>query len=145
MMYWRNSGPIDSSRYRNRAITGKLRRSAWSFWTRSCKAIPARAAAGASANVRFFMRCSLPDPARLLQDSAQMRRPGGHFADSAAMDAVSTLERSRGNPKPGRDPRRPGALLRLDGSTLADLSDDEWQAQSLCPDWTLHGVVDHVT
>jgi uncharacterized protein (TIGR03083 family) len=27
----------------------------------------------------------------------------------------------------------------------ADLSDDEWQAQSLCPDWTVRGVVDHVT
>ena len=27
----------------------------------------------------------------------------------------------------------------------ADLSDDEWQTQSLCPDWTVRGVVDHVT
>jgi uncharacterized protein (TIGR03083 family) len=27
----------------------------------------------------------------------------------------------------------------------ADLSDDEWQAQSLCPDWTVRDVVDHVT
>lgn len=27
----------------------------------------------------------------------------------------------------------------------ADLSDAEWQAQSLCPDWTVRGVVDHVT
>jgi uncharacterized protein (TIGR03083 family) len=27
----------------------------------------------------------------------------------------------------------------------ADLTDDEWQAQSLCPDWTVRGVVDHVT
>lgn len=27
----------------------------------------------------------------------------------------------------------------------ADLSDDDWQAQSLCPDWTVRGVVDHVT
>jgi uncharacterized protein (TIGR03083 family) len=27
----------------------------------------------------------------------------------------------------------------------ADLTDDEWQAQSLCPDWTMRGVVDHVT
>lgn len=27
----------------------------------------------------------------------------------------------------------------------ADLSDEEWQAQSLCPDWTVRGVVDHVT
>ncbi|AFM15590.1 hypothetical protein Mycch_0773 [Mycolicibacterium chubuense NBB4] len=27
----------------------------------------------------------------------------------------------------------------------ADLSDDEWEAQSLCPDWTVRGVVDHVT
>lgn len=27
----------------------------------------------------------------------------------------------------------------------ADLTDDEWQAQSLCPDWTTRGVVDHVT
>jgi uncharacterized protein (TIGR03083 family) len=26
-----------------------------------------------------------------------------------------------------------------------DLNDDEWQAQSLCPDWTVRGVVDHVT
>ncbi|MGB2922146.1 MAG: maleylpyruvate isomerase family mycothiol-dependent enzyme [Mycobacterium sp.] len=27
----------------------------------------------------------------------------------------------------------------------ADLSDDEWRAQSLCPDWTVRDVVDHVT
>jgi uncharacterized protein (TIGR03083 family) len=27
----------------------------------------------------------------------------------------------------------------------ADLSDDDWQTQSLCPDWTVRGVVDHVT
>ncbi|VEG51785.1 uncharacterized Actinobacterial protein [Mycolicibacterium aurum] len=27
----------------------------------------------------------------------------------------------------------------------ADLSEDQWQAQSLCPDWTVRGVVDHVT
>lgn len=27
----------------------------------------------------------------------------------------------------------------------ADLSQDEWQTQSLCPDWTVRGVVDHVT
>ena len=27
----------------------------------------------------------------------------------------------------------------------ADLSDAEWQTQSLCPDWTVRGVVDHVT
>ena len=27
----------------------------------------------------------------------------------------------------------------------ADLSDADWQAQSLCPDWTVRGVVDHVT
>ena len=26
-----------------------------------------------------------------------------------------------------------------------DLSDADWQAQSLCPDWTVRGVVDHVT
>lgn len=26
----------------------------------------------------------------------------------------------------------------------ADLGDDEWQAQSLCPDWTVRGVFDHV-
>lgn len=26
----------------------------------------------------------------------------------------------------------------------ADLSDADWQAQSLCPDWTVRGVVDHV-
>ncbi|CAN3127126.1 maleylpyruvate isomerase family mycothiol-dependent enzyme [Mycobacterium sp. smrl_JER01] len=26
----------------------------------------------------------------------------------------------------------------------ADLRDDEWQAQSLCPDWTVRGVFDHV-
>ncbi len=27
----------------------------------------------------------------------------------------------------------------------ADLSEPDWQAQSLCPDWTVRGVVDHVT
>lgn len=27
----------------------------------------------------------------------------------------------------------------------ADLSEADWQAQSLCPDWTVRGVVDHVT
>lgn len=27
----------------------------------------------------------------------------------------------------------------------ADLSDDEWRAQSLCPDWTVRDVVNHVT
>lgn len=27
----------------------------------------------------------------------------------------------------------------------AELSDDEWQTQSLCPDWTVREVVDHVT
>ena len=27
----------------------------------------------------------------------------------------------------------------------ADLDEDQWQAQSLCPDWTVRGVVDHVT
>ncbi len=27
----------------------------------------------------------------------------------------------------------------------ADFGDAEWQAQSLCPDWTVRGVVDHVT
>lgn len=27
----------------------------------------------------------------------------------------------------------------------ADLSDAEWQAQSLCPEWTVRGVIDHVT
>ncbi|PRC43062.1 hypothetical protein C6A85_000000107285 [Mycobacterium sp. ITM-2017-0098] len=27
----------------------------------------------------------------------------------------------------------------------ADLSEAEWQTQSLCPDWTVRGVVDHVT
>jgi uncharacterized protein (TIGR03083 family) len=27
----------------------------------------------------------------------------------------------------------------------ADLSDDEWRAQSLCPQWTVRDVVDHVT
>ena len=26
----------------------------------------------------------------------------------------------------------------------ADLSDSDWQAQSLCPDWTVRGVFDHV-
>jgi uncharacterized protein (TIGR03083 family) len=27
----------------------------------------------------------------------------------------------------------------------ADLDDDQWTTQSLCPDWTVRGVVDHVT
>lgn len=27
----------------------------------------------------------------------------------------------------------------------ADLTDDEWQVQSLCPEWTVRDVVDHVT
>jgi len=31
------------------------------------------------------------------------------------------------------------------GALCADLSDDDWRAQSLCPDWTVRGVVDHVT
>lgn len=26
----------------------------------------------------------------------------------------------------------------------ADLSDADWKAQSLCPDWTVRGVFDHV-
>ncbi|RDH79818.1 maleylpyruvate isomerase family mycothiol-dependent enzyme [Mycolicibacterium moriokaense] len=30
-------------------------------------------------------------------------------------------------------------------SLCADLSEADWQAQSLCPDWTVRGVVSHVT
>lgn len=40
------------------------------------------------------------------------------------------------------------ALERCYGATealCADLTDTEWQFQSLCPDWTVRGVVSHVT
>lgn len=42
----------------------------------------------------------------------------------------------------------PGALTDCYASMqalCADLSEDEWQAQSLCPDWTVRDVVNHVT
>ena len=85
--------------------------------------------------------------------SRQLRRLGGSprgvtTATVAKRPVRRRLRRDDASVKTRRLDEIRGALEHCYDAfevLCTDLSDDEWQVQSLCPDWSMRGVVDHVT
>src|SRR5215207_10264897 len=74
-MYWRSSGPMDSSRYRPWPSTGKFRSSACFFCNRSCAATPATAAAAPDVIARVHFMSGLYPSSPGTNPGAAFERP----------------------------------------------------------------------